>query len=579
VISAGNSDTNGLYSLSSAGNASKVIGVASMDNSHVELPVFTVSPDGTQIGYQQATASPAAPTSGDEPMARTGTATSTSDACVALPAGTLAEKVALIRRGGCTFYEKARTAQNAGATGVVIYNNAPGRIGSISVDPAFAGFPGQPAITIPVVNIAGTEGELIDGRLATGPVTMTWTDDTAIFPNATAGQPSSFTSWGLAPTLNLKPDIAAPGGLIKSAWPMEQGGFTTISGTSMAAPHVAGAAALFLEEHPGTNPLRLREILQNNAVPASLLPPNAALLNAAHRQGAGMLQIDDAVRSTSLVTPSKLPLGEGTAAQVKTLTIGNSGASAVTYTPSHVRAVGTSANTFAPGLLGNFATVTFSAPQVTVPAGGTATVDVTITPLVVAATNRTIYSGYVRLTPSGGGAPLNVPYAGFTGDYQSIQVLTVGACGFPGIFKAGGQTQCAAGPPVVNLTGWTRQAAAATYDVSQRTDRPVLLYHLAHQSQRVELRAVNAANQEFLVARTDLAERNPTNDLQPTGFFVFTWDGKAVFTNANGTVNRRDLPPGTYRLRLVVTKALAEAGNPAHTETWDSPTMNIVGGG
>ena len=579
VISAGNSGANGLYSLSSAGNASKVIGVASMDNSHVELPVFTISPDGTQIGYQHATASPDAPTSGSEPMARTGTKTTTNDACAALPAGSLTGKVALIRRGGCTFYEKSRNAQNAGATGVVIYNNAPGRIGGISVDPAFAGFPGQPVITIPVVNIAGTEGELINDRLAVGPVTMTWTDDLGTFANATAGQPSSFTSWGLAPSLNLKPDIAAPGGLIKSTFPLEQGGFATISGTSMAAPHVAGAAALFLEEHPGIDPLRLREILQNNAVPAPLLPPNAAFLNAAHRQGAGMLQIDDAIRATSLVTPSKLPLGEGTVAQTKTLTITNNGASPVTYTPSHRLAVGTSANTFAPGLLGNFATVTFSAPSVTVPAGGSATIDATITPLVVAATNRTIYSGYIRLTPSGGGSPLSVPYAGFTGDYQSIQVLALGACSFPGVFKSGGQTQCAAGPPAVNLPGWTRQAAGATYNVDERPDRPVILYHLAHQSQRVEIRAVNASGQEFLVARTDLAERNPTNDLSATGFFTFRWDGKAVFTNANGTVNRRALDAGVYKLRLVVTKALAEAGNAAHIETWDSPTLNIVRNG
>ena len=116
------------------------------------------------------------------------------------------------------------------------------------------------------------------------------------------------------------------------------------------------------------------------------------------------------------------------------------------------------------------------------------------------------------------------------------------------------------------------------------TSSDVLLYHLALQSQRVEIRAVNARDEEFLVARTDLAERNPTNDLTPPGqttgpgFFVYTWDGKAVFENAkNGTVNRRGLPNGTYRLRLVVTKALAEVGNPAHTEIWTSPTMNLKG--
>jgi subtilisin family serine protease len=581
VFSAGNSGTNGLYSLSSAGNAAGVIGVASFDNSHVELSTFTAEPDDASFGYIPATGAPDPPTSGTQPLTRTGTPTTANDACnvVAPAAGSLTGKVALIRRGTCTFREKVQNAQTAGAVGVVIYNNSPGLFSGTVVGTT------APEITIPVVTISDGDGAILSGRIPTaltGTVDITWTDDKGTFPNPTAGQPSSFTSWGLAPTLGLKPDIGAPGGLIKSTWPMELGGFATISGTSMAAPHVSGAAALYLEAHGTTPPLELRDILQNNAIPANLPAPNSAFAHPVHRQGAGMLQIDDAILATSRVTPAKLKLGEGTAAQTKTLTITNSGPSVVTYAVAHQLAVGTSANTFAPGLIANFATVSFSSSSVTVPAGGTSTVDVTITPN--AAANRTIYTGYIRLTPAVG-SPLRVPYGGFTGDYQTIQVLAPGACTFPGVFKAGGSTTCAAGPPAVNLTGWTRQAAGATYNVGDRPDRPVVLYHLAHQSERVEIRAVNASNQEFLVARTNLAERNPTNDLTPPGqssgpgFFVFTWDGKAVFVNErNGTVNRRGLPSGTYRLRIVVTKALAEAANPAHTETWDSPTMNIVAG-
>jgi minor extracellular serine protease Vpr len=581
VISAGNSGTNGLYSLSSAGNAKDVIGVAAFDNSHVELRTFTAEPDDASFGYIQAAASPDAPTSGTMPLTRSGTTTTVDDMCTAPAAGSLTGKVVLIRRGTCTFYIKTRNAQNAGAIGAVLYNNVPGQFAATVA--------GSPPITIPVVSVSDTDGANLAGRIPTAftdTVDITWTNTLETFPNLTAGQPSSFTSWGLAPSLGLKPDIAAPGGLIKSTYPLEQGGFATISGTSMAAPHVAGAAALLLEAHGTTEPLRLREILQNNAVPSNLLPPNQALVNAVHRQGAGTLQIDDAILATTRVSPGKLALGEGTAAQTKTLTISNSGTAAVTYDLSHQAAVGTTANTFAPGLTTNFATVSFSSPSVTVAAGGSATVNVTITPNTAAANDRRIYDGYIRFTPQGGGAPLRVPYGGFTGDYQSIQVLAPGACTFPGIFKAGGQTTCAAGPPAVTLNGWTRQAAGATYDVSERPDRPIVLYHLAHQSQRLEIRAVNAANQEFLVARSDFVERNPTNDLTPPGqstgpgFFTYTWDGKAVFTNEkNGVVNRRGLPNGTYRLRLVVTKALAEAGNPAHIETWDSPTLNIIGGG
>jgi minor extracellular serine protease Vpr len=579
VISAGNSGTNGLYSLSSAGNAADVIGVASIDNTHVELTTFTVTPADITAGYSNATGTTEAPTTGSLPMAKTGTPSSTADACAATGAlGDLTGKAVLIRRGTCTFYEKARRAQLAGAAAVVLYNNAAGRFGAtVAVQPG-AATDGQP-VTIPVVAISDTEGVAINDAIAAGSQTLNWTDDTGVFANATAGQPSSFTSWGLAPSLGFKPDIAAPGGLIKSTWPMEQGGFATISGTSMAAPHVSGAAALFLEEHGTTSPLRLREILQNNAVPSNLLPPNQAFVTPAHRQGAGTLQIDDAILATTSVSPGKLALGEGTTGQTRTLTLHNDGTSAVTYDLSHQAALGTSANTFAPGLTTNFAGVSFSSPSVVVPAGGTATVDVTITPNATAVNNRRIYSGYIRLTPQGGGAPLRVPYAGFTGDYQSIQVLAPGACTFPGIFKAGGSTTCAAGPPAVTLNGWTRQAAGATYNVSQRTDRPIVLFHLAHQSQQLDIRAVNAAGQEFSVARSVFVERNPTNDLTATGFFTYTWDGKAVFTNEkNEVVTRRALPNGTYKLRLVVRKALGDPADPAHTETWDSPTLNIVNG-
>jgi hypothetical protein len=534
-----------------------------MDNSHVELKTFTAEPDDAAFGYIQASASPEAPTSGTMPLTRTGTTTTTNDACSALPEGSLAGKVALIRRGTCTFHVKSLNAQNAGAIGVVLYNNNPPNAGLFSATVA-----GTPAITIPVVSVSDGSGANLAGRIPTAltdTVDITWTDDTGVFPNPTAGQPSSFTSWGLPPSLNFKPDVAAPGGLIKSAWPMEDGGVATISGTSMAAPHVSGAAALYLEEHGPTNPLALREAFQNSADPAMF---NPSFAQAAHRQGAGMIDIDDAITATSSVSPAKLALGEGTAAQTKTLEIFNGGDTTRTYSLFHDPAVGTSPSTYAPAAFGNFPGVSFSPSSVDVPAGETRTVDVTITPVVAASTNRSIYGGYIRVVASGE-APLRVPFAGFTGDYQSIQALAPGACTFPGIFKAGGETTCGTGANPPKLAGWTRQTDGATYDVSEVTDRPIALFHLAHPAQRVEIRAVNAGGEEFLVARTDFAARNPTNDLTPPGqstgpgFFVYTWDGKSVASTGGGKLNRREVPLGQYKLELKTTdfKALNEAAN------------------
>ena len=570
VISAGNSGANGLFSLSSAGNAEKVIGVASLDNSHVELRTFKTA-DNTSFGYMQATASPDAPTSGTAALTRTGTPTTTNDGCNVngvspFAAGSLTGKIALIRRGTCTFWEKSLNAQIAGAAGVVLYNNAAGLFAA-TVAPQV---PGGAPITIPVVTISNTDGATLSGRIATAmtdTIEITWTNEIGTFVNPTAGRASSFTSWGMTPTLNLKPDIAAPGGLIKSTYPMEQGGFATISGTSMAAPHVTGAVALYLEEHGlGVTTEELRTIFQNSADPA---PPAPGLggLESVHRQGAGMIDIDDAILADTLVTPGKISLGEGTGG-TKQITITNNGSVERTYALSSVggRFV---IGTFAPGSGVFNPAVTYpGGSTVMVPAGQSRTVDVTIAmPLA----QGVLYGGW--LTISEGGKTYRVPFGGFDGDYQAIQALAQGACGFPGIFKAGGSTTCAAGP----LPGFTKQSAGSTYNVEERSDRPILLFHMAHQAQRLEIRAVNASNQEFLVAAQDLFERNPTNDLSATGFFTYTWDGKAVISQ-NGVTNRRALPSGTYMLRVSVLKALGDPANPADTETWNSPTMNIVSG-
>lgn len=49
----------------------------------------------------------------------------------------------------------------------------------------------------------------------------------------------------------MKPDLAAPGGSILSTWPVVLGSYAVISGTSAAAPHAAGSAALLLSVHNG----------------------------------------------------------------------------------------------------------------------------------------------------------------------------------------------------------------------------------------------------------------------------------------------------------------------------------------
>src|SRR4029434_4862981 len=117
----------------------------------------------------------------------------------------------------------------------------------------------------------------------------------ASFPNPAGNLISSFSSYGLSPDLALKPDIGAPGGFIRSTVPLEQGGYDTISGTSMSSPHTAGAVALLLEARPHTPSNAVRSILQNSADPHNGSGnPGLGFLDNVHRQGAGMLDIPGA---------------------------------------------------------------------------------------------------------------------------------------------------------------------------------------------------------------------------------------------------------------------------------------------
>ncbi|CAK4066573.1 unnamed protein product [Aphanomyces euteiches] len=62
---------------------------------------------------------------------------------------------------------------------------------------------------------------------------------------------ASFSSRGPAPDKRIKPDVSAPGQNVRSSWNTGTSAYNTISGTSMATPHVTGAVALYLSAHKG----------------------------------------------------------------------------------------------------------------------------------------------------------------------------------------------------------------------------------------------------------------------------------------------------------------------------------------
>lgn len=536
VASIGNSGAYGLYSAGSPGLGKDVIGVSSFDNTYDYLPYFTVSPDDRKVGYNAAAGAPTPPTSGTAMLARTGTSVSTADACVALPAGSLAGKVALIRRGSCTFNAKAANAQAAGAIGVVLYNNAPG-----GLNPTVAG---GIAITIPVVGINRGSGLLLNARIAAGATTLTWQNGPASTPSDTGGLISSFSSYGLSPDLDLKPDLGAPGGSIYSTFPLELGGHASLSGTSMSSPHVAGAVALLLQARPHTEAREVRGILQNSAEPKLWsLNTSYGIPDEVARQGAGMVQIDEAILSRVRISPARLALGESQAGPARReIEIENEGSQPVTYDLSYVNSISV-VGTYVQGFWDSDATVTFDAPSVTVPAHQEAELHVTINPPTYP--DKGLYGGYLVFTPRDGGAPKRVPFAGFVGDYQSIQVLAPTIYGLPYMF-----------PPVDGV------AFTMVND-----DIPYFAVHLDHPSRLFNIDVYDLAGK--LVGQVSSDEYLPRNS-GANGYFLWTWDG--VVTRGKRVVS---VGNGGYIARISVLKALGHPFDPADWETWNSPVITI----
>jgi subtilisin family serine protease len=559
VTSTGNSGANGLWSASAPGVGRKVIASAAVDNVIETLPAFRFG--GKTYGYQRSTAAPDPPLAGSSTLV----VASPLNGCTPLT-NDVAGKIVLIQRGTCTFHVKAATAQAAGAAAVVLFNNVAGPINPTVQGPV--------PITIPVVAVTLAAGNEI---AAAAPGTLTWTDQVVETPLSTGNTTSSFSSYGTSAELDLKPDVAAPGGQIFSTWPHQQyAGHNTIGGTSMASPHVAGSAALYLQAHPGATAETIRTALQNTARPISFTG-FLGVLESTFRQGAGMIQVDKAITAATSVTPSKLSLGEGNGGSA-TITVRNTGSSAVTYDIATVEGldafpIASQVYPFGFGLGFGTTHITIDSLVLAVPAGGTAAKSFTLTP-DAGLPEKALYGGWVVLTPRGGGQVLRVPFAGFKGDYQSLPTLNAGGCNYPALvqFHAGGAFACA------GLNNFERRDSGATYTM-QGNDVPVVLYHLNHPTRWLRIEVLKADGSKVHPVFSDaepLEEYLPRNSTNAS-FFAFTWDGMRSHDNGNGNGDHRKVVPnGRYVLRFTALKALGDANTPGHTETWTSPVITLA---
>ena len=145
---------------------------------------------------------------------------------------------------------------------------------------------------------------------------------------------ADFSSAGPTPTsLQMKPDVSAPGMNVLSSLPVSQGTWGLLSGTSMATPHVAGAAALLKERHPDWTVADIKSALEQSGDPVK--SASGAEVPAT-REGGGLIDLAKADVPLFFASPTGLSFGRlapgGSATHDVTLTDAGGGAGAWTVT-------------------------------------------------------------------------------------------------------------------------------------------------------------------------------------------------------------------------------------------------------
>jgi len=149
---------------------------------------------------------------------------------------------------------------------------------------------------------------------------------------------ASDSSRGSSPFGVIKPDLVAPGVGISSAWKGSDTDEKEISGTSMAAPHVAGLAALLLAANPGLSPDQMTAIMKNTALPIrSLECSSADFPNNAY--GWGRIRAYEAVRAAQSGSPTATPAASPTATLAPTRTPTPSPTASPRPSPTPVRSI------------------------------------------------------------------------------------------------------------------------------------------------------------------------------------------------------------------------------------------------
>ncbi|UJR29597.1 hypothetical protein I4U23_010814 [Adineta vaga] len=347
TILAGDEGNEGLYSTNSLAIVPGAMAIGSIDNKYTAASVI-ITPDGEQIGYLPGhyggwTSNVTARIVVHDPNR------GLNDGCNGInnPTAVIGAVVlfSFKSQDTCGSAFRCNAAAAAEAIGCLVYNVGP--ISGSDVIPS-----GSISLT-DGLSIVATVAENSDALYA-------FTDMSTVISVDTALTPSFSTSLGPTGDLNFYPGISAIGGYVYSTvssyvatMSKLSAAYNTVSGTSMASPYMAGILALFLSNIDNPPPYTVngtasngkcrpkfslvKDIFQSTAHMVNIY--NSSLLASAIQQGAGLVQANKGITTTTLVSPSTLSLNDTVRKHSSyKVTVTNIGNTKAMYKVNHVGA-------------------------------------------------------------------------------------------------------------------------------------------------------------------------------------------------------------------------------------------------
>jgi hypothetical protein len=350
-----------------------------------------------------------------------------------------------------------------------------------------------------------------------------------------------------------------------------------LSGTSMATPYYVGAQALYYQlTKSKPSGLDVRRVFKNTAT----ISKNWAskTYTSAAKQGAGLINVWNALTTSAHVAPDHIDILDSVNLRnSRQITIKNVGKKTETYTMSHTPADTlnsyTKGNMFPhplPVIEADYATVSFSAKKVKIPAGRSVKVTITFTePKAGNAAQLPLYSGYVVATPTTEGSPsVHVPYIGLKGDVRKMPIMDTDL-GLPTF-------------AVAQANGTVVKVSTPDYVFNFKTAAPTIIVRYGSHTPDGTIRVLDGKTKKFLgyvftswwgaafgpIGRNANLDANGMHDARQ-----YDWRGEVW--EADDATAPVQLGPGDYNIVVASQKKLTKGVYPADYEVFDLGTISV----